>query len=288
MENVVVNERSRERSDEDKKIEKAIRQIKWVIGENLIADRFIRPQYNANTGKMYNGHNKFALSAEYKPMNLWVTFKQADKLVAHVKAGEKASQICFFESGYQRVDENGNVQRYRSESDCPEVFRGDLDDFRNIKWSNVFSLDQLNFASEEIANKYYELGMKDFNENVRPVIDDVFAKYINILSALDSQDTSDPSRLPYQDQIRELNRIVNKEIDNKVDEYFQGLVNTGFKIRLLTRYVFQYSLMHKAGLVSRPITPAQIVQLEDLNFCDALTINRIFHNTSTIANMLLG
>lgn len=81
--------------------------------------------YNPTTGKSYKGGNQLLLTLQQLQMqadgmepgdNRWMTFKQAQKIGAHVRAGEKGTWLTTFkempvEEG--AVDQDGNPKRGR-------------------------------------------------------------------------------------------------------------------------------------------------------------------------------
>jgi antirestriction protein ArdC len=57
---------------------------------------------NLISGKEYRGLNTFMLSASGFPRPEWLTFKQAEKLGATIKAGERSSMVVFWKIGEEK------------------------------------------------------------------------------------------------------------------------------------------------------------------------------------------
>jgi len=59
---------------------------------------------NLVSGKPYRGINVFLLGMQARPSKYWLTFKQANQLGGHVRAGEKASVVTFWNVGEERLN----------------------------------------------------------------------------------------------------------------------------------------------------------------------------------------
>ena len=59
---------------------------------------------NLISGKEYRGINTFMLSASGFPRPEWLTFAQAAKLGASVRAGERSSMVVYFNVGEERLN----------------------------------------------------------------------------------------------------------------------------------------------------------------------------------------
>lgn len=59
---------------------------------------------NLVSGKPYRGINTFLLGMQGRESKYWLTFKQANQLGGHVRAGEKASTVTFWNIGAEKLD----------------------------------------------------------------------------------------------------------------------------------------------------------------------------------------
>src|SRR5258708_31337929 len=59
---------------------------------------------NLVSGKPYRGINVFLLGMQAKESKYWLTFKQANQLGGHVRAGEKASVVTFWNVGEEKLN----------------------------------------------------------------------------------------------------------------------------------------------------------------------------------------
>jgi antirestriction protein ArdC len=59
---------------------------------------------NLVSGKPYRGINVFLLGMQARPSKYWLTYKQAAELGGHVRAGEKASVVTFWNVGEERLN----------------------------------------------------------------------------------------------------------------------------------------------------------------------------------------
>jgi antirestriction protein ArdC len=59
---------------------------------------------NLISGKPYRGINVFLLGMQARSSKYWLTFKQANQLGGHVRAGEKASVVTFWNVGKEKLD----------------------------------------------------------------------------------------------------------------------------------------------------------------------------------------
>jgi len=59
---------------------------------------------NLVSGKPYRGINVFLLGMQARPSKYWLTFKQANQLGGHVRAGEKATVVTFWNVGEERLN----------------------------------------------------------------------------------------------------------------------------------------------------------------------------------------
>jgi len=59
---------------------------------------------NLISGKTYRGINIFLLGMQGRSSKYWLTFKQANQLGGHVRAGEKASTVTFWSVGEEKLD----------------------------------------------------------------------------------------------------------------------------------------------------------------------------------------
>jgi antirestriction protein ArdC len=59
---------------------------------------------NLISGKPYRGINVFLLGMQARSSKYWMTFKQANSLGGHVRAGEKASVVTFWNVGKEKLD----------------------------------------------------------------------------------------------------------------------------------------------------------------------------------------
>src|SRR5579862_3827122 len=67
---------------------------------------------NLVSGKEYRGINTFMLSASGFPRPEWLTFNQANKLGASVRAGEKSNMVVYFNVGEERLNaKTGKLSR---------------------------------------------------------------------------------------------------------------------------------------------------------------------------------
>ena len=61
---------------------------------------------NLVSGKPYRGINIFLLGMQGRASKYWLTFKQANQLGGHVRAGEKASTVTFWNVGEEKLNAN--------------------------------------------------------------------------------------------------------------------------------------------------------------------------------------
>jgi antirestriction protein ArdC len=67
---------------------------------------------NLVSGKEYRGINTFLLGMQGRGSRYWLTFKQAAQLGCHVRAGEKASTVTYWNVGEERLNEKtGKVSK---------------------------------------------------------------------------------------------------------------------------------------------------------------------------------
>jgi antirestriction protein ArdC len=67
---------------------------------------------NLISGKPYRGINTFLLGMQGRESKYWLTFKQANQLGGHVRAGEKASTVTFWNIGEEKLNpETGKVSK---------------------------------------------------------------------------------------------------------------------------------------------------------------------------------
>jgi antirestriction protein ArdC len=59
---------------------------------------------NLVSGKTYRGINLFLLGMQGRESKYWLTFKQANQLGGHVRAGEKASVVTFWNVGEEKLN----------------------------------------------------------------------------------------------------------------------------------------------------------------------------------------
>lgn len=59
---------------------------------------------NLISGKPYRGINVFLLGMQARSSKYWLTFKQANQLGGHVRAGERASVVTFWNVGEERLN----------------------------------------------------------------------------------------------------------------------------------------------------------------------------------------
>jgi antirestriction protein ArdC len=59
---------------------------------------------NLISGKPYRGINVFLLGMQRRSSKYWLTFKQANQLGGHVRAGEKASVVTFWNVGKEKLN----------------------------------------------------------------------------------------------------------------------------------------------------------------------------------------
>jgi antirestriction protein ArdC len=59
---------------------------------------------NLISGKPYRGINVFLLGMQQRSSKYWLTFKQANQLGGHVRAGEKASVVTFWNIGEEKLN----------------------------------------------------------------------------------------------------------------------------------------------------------------------------------------
>jgi antirestriction protein ArdC len=59
---------------------------------------------NLVSGKPYRGINLFLLGMQGRESRYWLTFKQANQLGGHVRAGEKASVVTYWNVGEERIN----------------------------------------------------------------------------------------------------------------------------------------------------------------------------------------
>jgi antirestriction protein ArdC len=59
---------------------------------------------NLISGKPYRGINVFLLGMQQRSSKFWLTFKQANSLGGHVRAGEKASVVTFWNVGQEKLN----------------------------------------------------------------------------------------------------------------------------------------------------------------------------------------
>ena len=59
---------------------------------------------NLVSGKPYRGINIFLLGMQGRASKYWLTFKQANQLGGHVRTGEKASTVTFWNVGEERFN----------------------------------------------------------------------------------------------------------------------------------------------------------------------------------------
>ena len=67
--------------------------------------------YNPVSGTRYRGSNLLWLMVQNRPDARWMTYKQAEKLGAQVRKGEKGTQVQYwkFHQEMEKRDENGNT-----------------------------------------------------------------------------------------------------------------------------------------------------------------------------------
>lgn len=112
----------------------------WVRPWSVESDPFPR---NALSQRHYRGINQLLLGMKYHAQgyatNQWVTFRQAHQLGGHVRKGEQATSVVFFE---MRVLEK--------EADAPLADGGEADKrfVPLIKVFHVFNLDQVDGLSD--------------------------------------------------------------------------------------------------------------------------------------------
>jgi antirestriction protein ArdC len=67
---------------------------------------------NLVSGKPYRGINTFLLGMQGRESKYWLTFKQANQLGGHVRAGEKASTVTFWNIGEEKLNpETGKTSK---------------------------------------------------------------------------------------------------------------------------------------------------------------------------------
>ena len=59
---------------------------------------------NLISGKEYRGINTFMLGASGFPRPEWLTYRQAEKLGASVRAGERSNMVVYFNVGEERIN----------------------------------------------------------------------------------------------------------------------------------------------------------------------------------------
>jgi antirestriction protein ArdC len=92
---------------------------------------------NLVSGKEYRGINTFMLSASGFPRPEWLTFNQANKLGASVRAGEKSNMVVYFNVGEERLNaKTGKLSR-------PFLLR----------YSRVFNISQCVHGEQSLTEK---------------------------------------------------------------------------------------------------------------------------------------
>jgi antirestriction protein ArdC len=92
---------------------------------------------NLVSGKEYRGINTFMLSASGFPRPEWLTFNQASKLGASVRAGEKSNMVVYFNVGEEKLNaKTGKLSR-------PFLLR----------YSRVFNISQCEHEGKPLSEK---------------------------------------------------------------------------------------------------------------------------------------
>ena len=114
-------------------------QKPWKAGNN---ESFL--PYNPISGNRYKGINTLHLLAQGKEDRRWLTYNQAKKLGAQVKAGEKGTTVQYWKFSEERtkrdeatgkpiLDNKGNIQKETVKLERPKVF-----------YASVFNAEQIN------------------------------------------------------------------------------------------------------------------------------------------------
>jgi antirestriction protein ArdC len=93
---------------------------------------------NLITGKPYRGINPFLLATQGYGSRYWLTFNQANKLGGHVRKGEKASLVTFWNIGQERTSTSSDGVQRKSK---PILLR----------YYNVFNVEQTDGIADKLG-----------------------------------------------------------------------------------------------------------------------------------------
>ncbi len=92
---------------------------------------------NLISGKEYRGINTFMLSASGFPRSEWLSYRQAEKLGASVRAGERSNMVVYFNVGEERINAK----------------TGKLSKPFLLRYSRVFNISQCVHGEQNLADK---------------------------------------------------------------------------------------------------------------------------------------
>ena len=92
---------------------------------------------NLISGKEYRGINTFMLSASGFPRSEWLSYRQAEKLGASVRAGERSNMVVYFNVGEERINAK----------------TGKLSKPFLLRYSRVFNISQCVHGEQSLADK---------------------------------------------------------------------------------------------------------------------------------------
>ena len=92
---------------------------------------------NLISGKEYRGINTFMLGASGFPRPEWLTYRQAEKLGATVRAGERSSMVVYFNVGEERLNAK----------------TGKLSKPFLLRYSRVFNISQCVHGEQSLTEK---------------------------------------------------------------------------------------------------------------------------------------
>lgn len=139
--------------------ELATQQIVELLSQNINpwakpwVTRQLLNQKNLNSGRAYTGINALILSLQDKPLDYWLTFKQADDLGFKIKHGEKSTLIIgWFKTSFKNKDADPDDENdSRSGLAC--------------RYYRVFNLSQCDNVPDSLLKKAQRPEVATFSED---------------------------------------------------------------------------------------------------------------------------